>query len=384
MFLRRFHSLLSPGAQRSQQARPAARLWLVRMTTLTLVALVLSASVFLFPSAGSVSAHTTTSKQPSTTMQQQDLVTRQDVFARGTDAMLWHRWRLAGSFSWSPWQSLGVQIDSAPSVVATPSTHDISGAYMRAGDIWSFSYNPLTNQFAQQDLSRNCEKNIFFGFCDTSAFTSAPTITSTGPANLEVFAITGGNRIWQKVRTVQTSPFGRDPSPSVWTDWHLLSQDNFLSDPAAIAWGSGRIDVFTRNANNHLQDKVFQGGQWSLWQDLGGIVTSSPSVISTGPETLKVFFRNTDSGTSSITFANGFWGQWSTTTGAFSYAAPAASPSGLGGLFDLFFISVVGGFPGGVVSLFAFFPDTIYEFSLGSVSSSVYLTSVAAVMGTYS
>jgi hypothetical protein len=378
----RLQSLLSPGARRSQQTSQAARSLLVRMTSMVLVALVLSAGIMLFPRAASVSAHTTTSQQHSTTLHPQAQVTRQDVFARGTDMTLWHRWRFTASREWSPWQSLGVQLDSAPSVVAVPGSDEIDGTYLRGGHTWFFSYNPRTNQFAQQDLGIECTHSLF-GFCNTGLFTAAPAITSTGQAHLEVFAIDGGQKLWHIVRTLQTPPQGGQQFP-VWSDWDLLSQDNYLNDPAAIAWGSGRIDVFTHNTNNHLQDKVFQNGHWSLWQDLGGILTSSPSVITTGPGTLTVFVRNTDSGISSRTLSNGSWGPWSTATSAFSYAAPAASPSATGGVFDLFFISVAGRIQGGIVSLFAFSsPTTIEEDDLGSVSSSVFLSSVAAVVGTY-
>lgn len=253
MFHRRLLSLLRPGVWRSQQI---SQVLLVRITSMVLVSMMLGAAIILVPREASVSAHTTSSQQQSVTTHPQAQVTRQDVFALGTDRTLWHRWRFTASRDWSPWQSLGVQIDSAPSVVAVPGSDEIDGAYLRGIDIWFFSYNPRTNQFAQQDLGEECTHS-FSGFCNVGPFTSAPSITSTGVGHIEVFALGGPQLMLHIVRTL--TPIGQvgQPSIPVWSDWSVLSKDNYVGDPAAITWGSGRIDVFVRGSANQLQDKVF-------------------------------------------------------------------------------------------------------------------------------
>lgn len=376
MFHRRLPSLLHPGRWRGHAVRSP----LMRITSIVLVVLALSVAIILFPRAISASAHTSTSQQQSTTAHPQAQVTRQDVFARGTDATLWHRWRLTGSRDWSPWQSLGVQIDFAPGVIAIPGSDEIDGVYVRSPDIWFFSYNPRTNQLTTKNLGFDCSTG-FGDFCVVGRFQSAPSIINPAPGILDVYAIVG-QTLFHKSRVIQT-PIGLPPTP-VWSNWSSLSVGSFVGSPAPVSWGPNRTDVFIRDTSNHLEDKVFQNGHWSLWQDLGGILTSSPFATLTAPGTLTVFVRNTDSGVSSRTFSNGAWGPWSTTTTTFSYAVPAASPSATGGLFDLFLINVVGGVQGGVVSLLEFSsPTTIVGSSLGGVSSSVFLSSVSAVVGTY-
>src|SRR5262245_13368926 len=70
-------------------------------------------------------------------------------------------------------------------------------------------------------------------------------------------------------------------------------RDGFVSDPAAVSWGPGRIDVFVRGSDNALWHKWFEN-QWSGWESLGGSITSAPDVASWGAGRLDVFARGSD------------------------------------------------------------------------------------------
>ncbi|TQJ92237.1 glycoside hydrolase family 27 protein [Streptomyces sp. SLBN-31] len=56
-----------------------------------------------------------------------------------------------------------------------------------------------------------------------------------------------------------------------------------LGQPAAYASAGGRIDVFVRGTDDHAYRRVFAGGQWGAWQDLGGRLTDAPTVAFTDP-----------------------------------------------------------------------------------------------------
>jgi Repeat of unknown function (DUF346) len=51
---------------------------------------------------------------------------------------------------------------------------------------------------------------------------------------------------------------------STWNDWETLG-GTLTASPAAVSWGSSRIDVFARSTNNMLVHRWFDGG-WNDWQ----------------------------------------------------------------------------------------------------------------------
>ena len=57
-----------------------------------------------------------------------------------------------------------------------------------------------------------------------------------------------------------------------WHDWESLG-GVLTSDPTAVSWASGRLDVFVRGKDNALWHKWYDRG-WSAWESLGGVLTS--------------------------------------------------------------------------------------------------------------
>ena len=94
------------------------------------------------------------------------------------------------------------------------------------------------------------------------------------------------------------------------------------SDPAAVSWGTGRIDVFARSTKGTLLHKWFEGG-WFPWQDLGGAITSGPAAASWASGRLDVFARGTDNTLQHIAYSGGVWSAWQGLGGGLS-SAPAA------------------------------------------------------------
>jgi len=95
------------------------------------------------------------------------------------------------------------------------------------------------------------------------------------------------------------------------------------SDPAAVSWGSGRIDLFVRGADNAVWHKYFANSQWSAWASLGGSLASGPAVSSWGAGRLDVFARGSDNTLQHTWFDQAWAGRWESLGGGIT-ADPAA------------------------------------------------------------
>ncbi|MGW2773838.1 glycoside hydrolase family 27 protein [Streptomyces olivaceoviridis] len=67
-----------------------------------------------------------------------------------------------------------------------------------------------------------------------------------------------------------------------------------LGQPAAYASAGGRIDVFVRGTDDRAYRRVFSGGRWGAWQDLGGSLTDAPTVAFTDPAHWTLVARGAD------------------------------------------------------------------------------------------
>ena len=194
---------------------------------------------------------------------------RIDVFVRGTNAALWHkRWTGSG---WSAWESLGGVLTSDPAAVSWgPHRIDI---FIRGTDnaLWHKWWNGTWHNW--ESLG--------------GILTSAPAVSSWAQNRLDVFVRGTDNALWHKWWN------------GTWHKWKSLG-GLLTSSPAAVSWSSNRIDVFVRGRNRALWHKWWNG-TWHNWKSLGGILTSAPAVSSWAQNRLDVFVRGTD---------NALWYKW--------------------------------------------------------------------------
>ena len=137
---------------------------------------------------------------------------------------------------------------------------------------------------------------------------SAPAVTSWGPGRLDVFA-RGLDTTGKDTNRLAHRVFA-DGHWQRWNDLGILPGDSDIGGPAAVSWGSGRIDLFVTATNGHLGHKWFSNGTWKQWQDLGGAITGTPAVISWGPGKLDVFARSAGARLVRLRFADGAWQPW--------------------------------------------------------------------------
>ncbi|MBJ7598358.1 PQQ-binding-like beta-propeller repeat protein [Candidatus Nephthysia bennettiae] len=153
---------------------------------------------------------------------------------------------------------------------------------------------------------------------------SAPDSATWGGGHVDVFARGTDAGLWTNSRDG-----GR------WSGWAPLGgivQSG--SGPGAVSWGPGRLDVFVRGSDDALWHRWYDGGSWSGWESLGGVLTSGPDAASWTAGRLDVFVRGTDSGLWHRWFDGGSWSGWEPLGGSLN-SDPSATSWGPGRL-DVF------------------------------------------------
>jgi hypothetical protein len=239
-----------------------------------------------------------------------------DLFARGTDNQLYHRWWKSG-IPWTQWQSLRGELASGAGVAshnngilhlgvlgADNRIHDRS--YVNDGMLaggWS-NWKPL----------------------GSGEFSSAPSPVSWGTDHFAMYARGSDNRIRQNRYT-----FGVG-----WSDWQLLPGDTqtFPSAPAAVAYAPERLHVFAKGTDNRIYERhTLPAGGWSAWAALGTrTFHSGPGAVSWGEQHLEVFAVDlADRKVWHTWYRFGVgWSDWFAFDGAQTFTeAPAAGTHGL-------------------------------------------------------
>jgi SpoIID/LytB domain protein len=225
---------------------------------------------------------------------------RLDVFARGDDGSLIHKWF---SGSWSNWESLGGVLTADPAAVSWAANRiDVfvrgtdNGLYHKwwDGSRWN-GWEPLGGVLA-----------------------SGPAVASWSAGRLDVFVKGTDDALWR-----------RSWNGSRWTAWESLG-GVLTAAPAAVSWASNRIDVFVKGTDNALWHKWWDGARWSGWEPQGGSLASAPAAASWAPARLDIFAAGTEGGVIHKWF-NGAWSGWeslgapTTPAGAGATSAPAAA-----------------------------------------------------------
>lgn len=204
---------------------------------------------------------------------------RLDVFVRGSDDGLWHRYYQNG---WGPWEDLGGVLTSEPAAVSWGSGRIDVFARGSDGQLWHrFSqggwgpWEPLGGQL-----------------------TGSPGVASWGPGRLDVFARGTDGRLWHRYFA------------GFWGPWEspLGGALGVGTGPAAVSWGPGRIDVFVAGTDSRLYHAWFDHG-WHGWEVPvpGSLLgATSPSAASWGPGWLSVWVTGTDLHPYQATFDGGW------------------------------------------------------------------------------
>jgi hypothetical protein len=218
-----------------------------------------------------------------------------DLFARGNDGAVWHRWYLP-TYGWSGWSSLGGYCNSEPAAR--------SWGYGRI-DIFCVAGSNNTMYHKWFDGSWDHPWEPLGG-----NFISGPAAASWGSGRLDIFGIGTDHALWHKWFN------------GGWSGWESLG-GYLTSTPAAVSWGYGRVDIVAKGGNNEMYHKWFNGG-WSGWESLGGGFISGPAIASWGSGHLDIFGIGTNHEMYHKYIGSGYgWSSWQS-LGGYLTTSPAA------------------------------------------------------------
>ncbi|UOY02070.1 S8 family serine peptidase [Blastococcus sp. PRF04-17] len=171
---------------------------------------------------------------------------RMELFARGSDGAVWHKWQVAPNAGWSAWHSLGGWVDQ---IAVSRNLDGRMEVFARGSDkalwhIWQVAPNSGWSRW--ESLG---------GWIDDLA------VGQNADGRMEVFARGSDKALWHKWQTAPNNG---------WSGWH--SQDGWIDRLAVGRNDDGRLEVFARGSDGALWHKwqVAPNSSWSGWNSQGG------------------------------------------------------------------------------------------------------------------
>lgn len=212
---------------------------------------------------------------------------RLDIVARGLENGLWHQFWDGSWHSWSLIPGTAGHITSDPDCHAVPGSNSLQCAV---------GYDDVIHTLAFTSGS-GWGSPVSWGF--SLAPGSGPSYVTSSQGRMDFIYRTPDN-------SLRHSFF-------VFPDWmsvDLGGQETTIGDPDCVSWGENRIDCFVRGATNHLLHTTYNGSSWSLWNDLGGTLTTSPTVTSRSIGHLDVFAGGGNKAFSQVNWDGSRWNGW--------------------------------------------------------------------------
>ena len=206
---------------------------------------------------------------------------RLDIFARGSDNSMYHRW-WNGS-SWGGWEPLGGVILTDPVPV-------------------SWGANRL-DVFAE-----GTDGAVYHRWWNGHSWGGWESLGGVITSNISAVCW-GHNRIDLFARGTDMALYHRWWDGAHWGGWESLG-GVIISDPVAVSWGANRLDVFAEGTDGAVYHRWWDGAHWGGWESLGGVITSNISAVCWGPNRIDLFARGTDRALYHRWWDGAHWGGW--------------------------------------------------------------------------
>ncbi len=198
---------------------------------------------------------------------------RIDVFVRGSDNALWHKYYDVNLGGWSTWYSHGGALTSGPTAT--------TWGWGRLDVFWRGAGGDLRHIFYAAFIGAWSNE-----YSHDGGLASDPSAISWGYARIDVVARgTDG--------TLQHDDY--DINAGGWSGWETVGTQTLISRPTITTWGPGRLDVFAQGSDNTLQHNYFYAGRWQGWTSQGtpdsNAMTSDPFAIAWSAGRLDIFAR---------------------------------------------------------------------------------------------
>ncbi len=248
---------------------------------------------------------------------------RTDLFIKGSDGAIWY-----GAYNavrtWQGWTSLGGGFHSGPAT-ATRGSNELH--------VFGFSLDDKLWEIVWNGASWGTWRMVAAGAPPGLTLTFDPAAISNGLGEIDVYARASDSNIWRISMTAGT-----------WGSWSTIAPGAFHSGPAAVASGAGRVDVFAVAVDDSLYTNSWNGTQWNPnWTGLtyppgtrpdGSQLkfSSNPTAVSWGGGRIDVFVRDNQmqrTSTSPVrdtprpgiwqkTFSGGVWQAWNALPGGYA------------------------------------------------------------------
>lgn len=210
---------------------------------------------------------------------------RMEVFVRNTDNGVSHRWQVRPNSSWSSWENFSDTVGQVWGNIAAIA-HDAGGGLNL---FWRGPDNRL--RWKRQMVANGAwgAPRSLGGPIIASDIAVGEYDGQRADPRLVVFVRGTDNRIWYRV---QTLPNGND-----WSAWTAFDgPERFTGNIAVASNWDQRLEIFVRGTNGALYNRwqVEPNGNWSGWGYLGGVLTSDPGVGRNLDGRLEVFGVGTD------------------------------------------------------------------------------------------
>jgi hypothetical protein len=235
-----------------------------------------------------------------------------DVFVRGGDGALWHRWWSPHNDwqGWSPWLSLGGQLFGNPKAVALG--YGRAEVAVRANDnaMWIRSHVPDTP--GAPGAPGGWKPWEWIG----GAFKGDPAVTSWAADHVSFAGVAIDDRIYEK-RRYQGNwwswlQVGANASTNVWGP-------AISGRPSLTNWGFGRLNFYgghsMRMWDYRSNPEQTWGNVWALDSAANAILSGSPVAVAVGNFDDMVFARSTSHTVVHKRYSHPNWTSWTQFTG---------------------------------------------------------------------
>jgi hypothetical protein len=202
---------------------------------------------------------------------------RLEVFVRASDSMLWHKYQLSPGGAWSDWSPLEVELKSDPVVG--------QNADGRLQVFWRGTDGALHHKWQLSPGGGWFGGQASLG----GGLIGNPAVGLNVDGRLDVF-VQGTNGVPYHIWQLSAGSYS-------WSGFTPLD-GRVKGSPAVGRNSDGRLALFVRGTNDELYHKsqLVPGGNWSGWETLNGRMTSDPVVGQNTDGRLQVFVRGTDAG----------------------------------------------------------------------------------------
>jgi hypothetical protein len=217
---------------------------------------------------------------------------RLELFARGSDKAVWHKWQTAPNNGWSGWASLGGWVD----LIAPARNADGRMEIFARGSDKAVWHNWQT-----------APNNGWSGWSSLDGWIDRLSVGRNADGRLEIFARGSDGAVWHKWQTAPSNGWSGWASLGGWVDLLAVERN-----------ADGRLEIFARGSDGavwHMWQTVANNG-WSGWASLGGWIDLL-SVARNADGRLEIFARGADGAVwhNWQTAPNNGWSGWASLGG---------------------------------------------------------------------